>query len=216
MKILENIKTVKGNQIELIGQNNEKKKILIIGAIHGDEPQGEFLIENFLAGFPDFDDKFLFIPCLNPDGYDLETRTNANGIDINRNFPTKNWEKSDMKDKNGEPNRYWGGNEPNSEIETQFVINIIEKYLPALIITLHTPFKIVNFDGDAREIAEKIAEIFGYKVKESIGYPTPGSFGTWAGIERKIPIITLEMDEEIPAAELIEPFETMLDLLSNN
>lgn len=216
MQILESIKTIKNNNIELIGQNSNKGKILIIGAIHGDEPQGEFLIENFLEGFPDFNEKFLFIPCLNPDGYDLETRTNANSVDINRNFPTKNWEKTSTLDTSGNKNRYWGGEKPASEIETEFVINTVEKYSPSLIITLHTPFKVVNYDGDAKEISQKIADIFGYKVEESIGYPTPGSFGTWAGIEKNIPIITLEMDEEIPVADLIEPFENMLELLGND
>ena len=33
----------------------------------------------------------LFIPCLNPDGMSKNTRTNSNGVDLNRNFPTKNW-----------------------------------------------------------------------------------------------------------------------------
>lgn len=213
--ILEIQQTKNGNEIELLGRNEEKGKILIIGVIHGDEPEGEFLINNFLAGFPDFDEKFLFIPCLNPDGWEMETRTNANGVDINRNFPTLNWEKTNKIIKNGEINRYWGGETPASETETQFIIKIVEKYQPSLIITLHTPFKVVNYDGNAEKIAEKIAEIFNYKVEASIGYPTPGSFGTWAGIEKNIPIITLEMDEEIPAVELIEPFETMLDMIKN-
>ena len=153
----------------------------------------------------EFPKNFLFIPSLNPDGQKLETRTNGNGVDINRNFPTKNWVL-------GEKNRYFGGETPASEIETKFVISVIEKYSPKLIITLHTPFKIVNFDGNAREISEKISEIFNYPVEESIGYPTPGSFGTWAGVERNIPIITIEMDEEIPQVNLVEPFEKMLAL----
>ena len=207
MIILEKIKTKLNNEIQLIGTPNLQKEncILIIGVVHGDEPQGEFLINNFLKNNA-IPQNILFIPSLNPDGQQLETRTNANGIDINRNFPTQNWELT-------ERNRYFGGDSPNSEIETQFIIKIVEKYAPKLIITLHTPFKIVNFDGDAQEISEKIAKIFNYPVETSIGYPTPGSFGTWAGIERNIPIITIEMDEECPQEELIKPFEKMLTFL---
>ena len=194
-----------GNEIELIGEGEKGNCTLIIGVVHGDEPQGEFLIRNYLSKHKP-PQNLLFIPALNPDGLKLETRTNANGVDINRNFPTNNWEL-------GERNRYFGGEKPASEIETQFVIDVIEKYSPKLIITLHTPFKIVNFDGPARQIAEEIGEIFNYPIEESIGYPTPGSFGTWAGVERKTPTITIEMDEEIPQEELIAPFEKMLTFL---
>ena len=131
----------------------------------------------------------LFIPSLNPDGKQLGTRTNLNCVDINRNFPTKNWELT-------EKNNYFGGESPASEIETKFLINVIEEYKPKLILTLHTPYKIVNYDGPAKEVSEKISEIISYPVEESIGYPTPGSFGTYAGVEKNIPTITLEMDEE--------------------
>jgi protein MpaA len=48
-------------------------------------------------------------------------------------------------------------------------------------------------------------KIINYPIEENIGYPTPGSFGTWAGIERNIPTITLELDEEIDVKDLEEP-----------
>ena len=211
--ILEERKTALNNEIQLIGSDEAKGKTLIIGVVHGDEPQGEFLIRNYLKTHNELAKNFLFIPALNPDGLKLNTRTNSNGVDINRNFPTKNWEKSAPQDESGEVNRYFGGFSPASEIETKFVIEVIEKYQPSLIITLHTPFKVVNFDGPALAIAEKIGKIWGYKAEASIGYPTPGSFGTWAGVERNIPILTIEMDEEIPVNELILPFEEMLKLL---
>ena len=208
MAILETTRTKLNNEINLIGTQEAEKGncILIIGVVHGDEPQGEFLINNHLKNHKDLKN-LIFIPALNPDGKKLNERTNANGVDINRNFPTKNWILS-------EKNRYFGGEHPASEIETKFVINIVEKYNPKLIITLHTPFKIINFDGMAREISGKIASCFDYPVEESIGYSTPGSFGTWAGVERNIPIITIEMDEECPQEELIIPFEKMIKYLS--
>ena len=150
----------------------------------------------------------LFIPCLNPDGMAENKRTNANNVDLNRNFPTKNWELT-------EKNEFFGGNEPSSEVETRFVIDIIEKYKPKMILTLHAPYKIVNYDGPAKEIAEKISEIIGYPVEASIGYPTPGSFGTYCGVERNIPTITLELDENIPVQDLLEPVHKIFDLLNN-
>ena len=154
----------------------------------------------------------LFIPCLNPDGMQLGRRTNANGVDLNRNFPTKNWgEDTSLAGDN--PSNYFGGETPASEIETQFVIDVIEKYKPELIITLHAPYKVVNYDGPAKDTAEKISKIIGYPVEASIGYPTPGSFGTYAGVERQIPTITLELDETCPVEDLIEPVHKIFNEL---
>lgn len=204
MKILEKIQSAEGREIILKG-GESAKKVLVIGVFHGDEPQGKFLIENYLA---ENESRLLFIPCLNPDGLTANVRTNSNGVDLNRNFPTKNWQLT-------ERNEFFGGESAGSEIETKFLVNIIDKYKPELILTLHAPFKVVNFDGDAQMICEKISEIIKYPVEPSIGYPTPGSFGTYAGIEKKIPTITLELDEKCPVQELIEPVNKIFKLLED-
>lgn len=184
--------------------NKKNPSVLIIGCFHGDEPQGKFLIEEYLKENPDT--RILFIPCLNQYGFEHKTRTNSNGVDLNRNFPTANWELTQR-------NEFFGGDSPASEQETKFVIETIEKFNPKVILTLHAPFKIVNYDGDAEELAQKISEIINYPVEPSVGYPTPGSFGTWAGIERKIPTITLELDEEIDVELLKEPVFKIFKML---
>lgn len=220
LNALETVKTKMGNTINLIGNPSPLHPSLIIGVFHGDEPQGKFLIEEYLKKYPPLGGGskslisgrgLLFIPCLNPDGMQIGRRTNANGVDLNRNFPTKNWgEDTSLAGDN--PADYFGGISAGSEIETQFVIDVIEKYKPELIITLHAPYKVVNYDGPARKIAERISEIIKYPVEESIGYPTPGSFGTYAGVERQIPTITLELDETCPVENLIEPVHQIFDL----
>ena len=201
---LENTVTEQGNEIALFGLSNKTNQILVIGVVHGDEFQGEYLIDRYMNETKKED--VLFLPCLNPDGRDLKTRTNSNKVDLNRNFPTKNWAL-------GERDNYFGGEKPASEIETRFLCEVIEKYKPSSIITLHTPYKIVNYDGPAKELAEMISAIMDYPVKESIGYPTPGSFGTYAGVERGIPTITLEMDEEIEVEKLYPPIKMVFDKL---
>jgi protein MpaA len=177
------------------------KTILFIGVFHGDEPEGYYLINKFIElilqekNF-DIKNELYFVPNLNPDGKNLNTRTNINGVDLNRNFPTKNWELSSSKD------IYYSGESPASEIETQFMVDIIDEIKPDIILTIHNPYKIVNYDGPSKNLAEKISAITGYPIQEDIGYPTPGSFGTYCGVERNIQTITLELPENNSIEEL--------------
>jgi protein MpaA len=198
LNLLKEIFTVKKNKIQLFqakSNNNANKTILFIGVFHGEEPEGEPLINRLMDSIKINSEliknnKILFIPCLNPDGKEINTRGNSNGVDLNRNFPTENWKLSKEKDE------FYSGNDPASEIETKFIIDVMKNYKPDIIITLHTPYKIVNYDGPAKDLAEKISELNGYPVQSDIGYPTPGSFGTYAGVERNIPVITLEMPDK--------------------
>jgi len=66
-------------------------------------------------------------------------------------------------------------------------------YQPAKIISIHTLLRAINYDGQAAELAKLMSKYNDYPVSKDIGYPTPGSFGTYAGIERNIPTTTLEL-----------------------
>lgn len=226
-KTLKTAKTKLGNEIRLVGNSDFPSNMpvsLVIGVFHGDEPQGKFLIEEYLKKHSSpatsksgckKTNNLLFIPCLNPDGMQLGQRTNANGVDLNRNFPTKNWGENlgDNATCDDEKSAYYGGISAGSEIETKFLINIIQEFNPKTILTLHAPYKVVNYDGPAKELAEKISTIINYPVEASIGYPTPGSFGTYAGVERQISTITLELDEICPVQDLIKPVHEIFDEL---
>ena len=205
MKILKETFSKLGNKIQLLGNENNKQ-VLIIGVFHGDEPQGKFLIEEYLK--ENDNSQMLVIPCLNPDGMSLNIRQNSNKVDLNRNFPTNNWILSEDRD-------YFGGNEPASEVETRFMVEILEEYKPKFILTLHSPYCVVNYDGDALEYAEEISKIIGYPVQSDIGYPTPGSFGTYCGIEREIPTITLELDETVDVKTLVKPVHKIFDYINS-
>lgn len=207
IKKLDEIKSLQGRTIEYLqfGNENAEKTVLIIGVFHGDEPQGEYLIRRFLkekSTLPK--NNLLVIPCLNPDGKALNTRQNANGIDLNRNFPTKN--RVVIEDEH-----YFSGEQASSEIETKFMIKILSECTPNLILSLHAPYRVVNYDGPAEKFAEKISELTGYPVSADIGYETPGSFGTYAGIERNIPTITLELPEDKSDEDLWHEVKAVFD-----
>ena len=192
--------------IEILG-NTKNPSVFIIGVFHGDEPQGNYLIRNYYNTCKNTN--LLLLPCLNKTGFSAGTRTNIKGVDLNRNFPAKNWE-------TGERGDYFGGEKPASEEETRFLISI-DEYNPKVIITLHAPYKVVNYDGGSdgsgKKLAKHISDIIGYPVEENIGYPTPGSFGTWAGVERNIIVITLELDEDASINELVKPIFKIFEML---
>ncbi|MCH7701476.1 MAG: DUF2817 domain-containing protein [Planctomycetes bacterium] len=130
------------------------------------------------------------VPVVNPDGYERRNRRNSRGVDLNRNFPTDDWQRGRRR------SRYYGGGCAASEPETRALIRLIERIRPRQIITVHSISEhrfCNNFDGPGARLARMLARGNGYPVTGSIGYPTPGSFGTWAGVERHIPTVTLEL-----------------------
>jgi len=168
---------------------------IIFGGFHGDEPKSVRLANKLVEWLTAKEHlrrpgSFVVVPIVNPDGYARRRRRNARGVDLNRNFPTSNWERGQRR------SRLFGGNRPASEPEARAVIRLIERYEPSRIVTIHSidqHRQCNNYDGPAKALAQGMARRNGYPVVASIGYPTPGSFGNWAGVERRIPIVTLEL-----------------------
>lgn len=167
--------------------------IFFIGCFHGNEIEGEYALNHFMKelehnpNVPCFYNTY-FLPCLNPDGKELHTRFNANKVDLNRNFPTNNF-KNETQTLNFE---IVSCSAPASEVETKFMMSLVGEFAPQIIISIHSDLHLIDYDGPARNLALMYADKTGYKFVESVGYETPGSFGTWAGVERQIPLITVE------------------------
>ncbi len=164
---------------------------LVFGGFHGDEPGGVDLVirlARYLALHKEtLKNRVILVPVLNPDALLNGTRINANGVDINRNFPTQDWSPAYSK------KRYFPGTEPASEKETAIAMQLIDRWKPARIITIHSDLHVINYNGPSRDLALRMAQFNNYKIADDIGYPTPGSFGTYAGNELGIPTITLEL-----------------------
>jgi protein MpaA len=134
--------------------------------------------------------RWVIVPLINPDGHARRKRRNARRVDINRNFPTNNWTLGSPR------SRMFGGPSPASEPETRAVMKLIARYRPRRIITIHSiglERFCNNYDGPARALAAKMSRHNRYPVTASIGYPTPGSFGAYAGRQLRIPTVTLEL-----------------------
>jgi murein peptide amidase A len=183
---------------------------LVLCGVHGDEiTPVKFcwdLIRELNSGHT-FNDKVVVVaPLVAPDSFfrPKPTRTNGRGVDVNRNFPTRDWSSHAVKRwkqaHNGD-SRKFPGPTPASEQETIFQMNLILRYRPNKIISVHAPLTLLDYDGpslkaesgkSAKGLLEQMSKrSSGYKVSN---YPIfPGSLGNWAGKEKHIPTYTLEL-----------------------
>jgi len=173
----------------------DRSTSLIFGGFHGDEPKSVHVARqliDLLRRTPGAVGRrrWVVVPVVNPDGFESRKRRNANGVDVNRNFPTANWTRGSKR------SRMFGGEVPAGEPETRAVIRAVERFEPDRIVTIHSIGLnrfCNNYDGPGRALAGAMRRCNRYPVTANIGYPTPGSFGTWAGAERDIPTVTLEL-----------------------
>jgi protein MpaA len=194
--------SVKGIPILLQVFGHEGPVTLIFGAIHGSEPNSGGLARHLLDDLLEHPEIYAgrrvgIIPVANPDGLVRNQRLNEHKVDLNRNFPAANWAVS-------KAGPYHGGTRAGSEPETQAVIKSVELLNPQRIVSIHAISRgreCNNYDGPAAKLAELMKAKNGYRVAKTIGYPTPGSFGSWSGIDRQIPTITLELPHDLSDAE---------------
>lgn len=190
--------------------------MLFFSCFHGSEsstPRFGFEFANLLNENPTLvqsDKKVIVVPLLNPDGFDMDTRRNANNTDLNRNYPTKNWgQQPTARRSDGRRRVVYFGEAPASEPETQTVLKLMAMFDPDKIISVHQPLDCNNPDGPAGlGMAKLMGEYNGYELKEYIGFPTPGSYGTYAGKELEIPMVTLELP---PGDPYTPEFDEMWD-----
>jgi protein MpaA len=161
--------------------------LLIVGGVHGDEPSSvAAAVElcDWLTAHPPARPVWV-MPVMNPDGVGDGRKNSAHDVDLNRNFPARNFQ---VEHQPG----YDPGPAPLSEPESAALAAVIELGVTA-VVAIHAPFACVNYDGPAADWAEKIAASCGWPAREDIGYPTPGSLGSWLGRDRGLPVITLEL-----------------------
>lgn len=193
--------TQMGNTLRCYKKGDSGKKILLIGSVHGFEKAGILLsvkILNEIFAKEKLANTLLCIPSANPDGNELETRMNANRIDINRNFPSSNWAYVDSAKLKNEKIYFWGGEKPASEVETKFILKVDSLYNPDIIIVFHQFLDLINYDGTGLPLAEFIINKTGMKLEQELGYDTPGSMGSYFGTDKQKEMVTIELPDKPP------------------
>ena len=165
--------------------------LLVKASIHGTEGAGTPLCQRLIAWLNAHPTawqacRVLVMPISNPDGLHAGKRFNANGVDLNRNFPAENREAKAKF-----------GLDALSEPESRALYDFILHEKPDLIVAIHQPLNCVDFDGPApaAALADSLSRSTGLPV-EKLG-ARPGSLGAWFGETLGKPIITLELPRSL-------------------
>lgn len=176
-------------------ERNKAPRILFLGGIHGDEYSSVSVSFKWLhtlnkhhSGRYDWH----FMPLTNPDGLlqKKSTRVNANKVDLNRNFipaqaavdPIHHWQTYARKRA-----RYYPGKKPLSEPETQAIHQLIEELQPDVIVSVHAPHGILDYDGSITP-PKRLGPLH---LKQLGTYP--GSLGNYGWFVKQIPVMTIEL-----------------------
>ena len=161
-------RSVHGRPITLtrVGGAEKTRSVLVVGCIHGNEPAGRGIVEELARSSPAPETELLLVRDLNPDGFAHHVRTNAHGVDLNRNSP-----------------EHWAGAgaRPWSEPETRAIRDLILRELPALSIYYHQPFGLVDVpEGGRPQPARRYAELTGLPLHRLSR--RPGSISRWQNV----------------------------------
>lgn len=192
-----------------------KGRVLFMGGIHGDEYSAVSIMFKWMDKLNEHHSgvfHWKVIPLLNPDGL-LEgkraQRQNGRGVDLNRNFPSSDWEEfahDYWVNRTKRNERRFPGETASSEIETRWFVNQIELFKPDVIIAVHAPHELVDYDGPD-EGPEQLGDL---QLRRLGTYP--GSLGNYGGIDLNIPVVTVELSSagSMPSDEEIDKMWTDL------
>lgn len=188
-------------------------RVLVVGAMHGDEFSSASVALHWLQmaqAAPDAT-HWRFIPVLNPDGLLRRParRMNAHGVDLNRNFPTPNWQRETKnyweKLTRKDPRR-WPGKAPLSEPESQFLFDQIASFKPDVIVSIHAPYGVLDFDGPVLP-PTKLGRLY----LDQVGV-FPGSLGNYGGVQNAMPVVTVELPSALRTPTNAEMLKMWRDL----
>lgn len=190
-----------------------KLRVLVVGAMHGDELSSAAVALHWIQHAVQMpaNAHWRFIPALNPDGLLARParRTNANGVDLNRNFPTPNWQREAKvywEQRTRKDPRRWPGASPLSEPESRFLHDEMARFQPHLIVSIHAPYGVLDFDGPGVP-PPKLGRLY----LDQVGI-FPGSLGNYGGVHQGMPVVTVELPSALRTPLDAEMRQMWMDL----
>jgi protein MpaA len=144
-------RSYEGRPIEVVHVRGDGPRVLVVGCIHGDECEGVEVTRLLERSRPHPD--LWLVHQLNPDGYAARRRTNAHGVDLNRDFVAA------------------------TQRETRIARKLILRLRPDVTIWFHQPQSVVRAWGSSRGTARRYARLAGVPYR-SLRWP-PGSASRW-------------------------------------
>ena len=163
-------RSVDGRPITAVetGDPDTQRTVLVVGCIHGNECAGIAIAKRLISTRPPAETSLWIITDLNPDGAAAATRGNADGVDLNRNFPWQ-WQ--------GLSGPYYSGPRPLSEPESRLAFRLIERVRPAVSIWFHQHLDLVDDSTGNRALERRFASASGLRLAPLTR--EPGSAVTW-------------------------------------
>jgi murein peptide amidase A len=166
--------TVKGRAIRAyrVGNPKSRNKVLVLSTMHGDERDTRWLVRSIRTGKPVHGIDLWLVGVLNRDGLARNTRKNAHGVDLNRNYPY-HW-----ANLNGS---YESGPHAASEPETRALMRFIKHIRPKRVVSIHQPLHGVDVSTPrSRKLGKRLAAALHLPQKNlTCGGVCHGTFTQW-------------------------------------
>jgi protein MpaA len=166
-------KSVRGRPITAVelGSPGARRRVLVVGVIHGDEPAGAPIVRRLAEGPAVPNTDLWLLEDLNPDGVVAGTRQNAHRVDLNRNFPFR-WQPI------GRPGfQQFSGPRALSEPEARIAHRLILRLRPQVTLWFHQPLGVVDESGGSIAVERRFARLIGLRARRLTRYP--GSATGW-------------------------------------
>jgi protein MpaA len=165
--------SVQGRPITAVelGDPTASRRLVVFGCIHGNEPAGIAIARQLEGMAPPAGTDVWVIEDLNPDGVAADTRQNADGVDLNRNFPY-GWAPLGSRG-----SQQYAGSGPLSEPESRAAYDLLTRLRPTVTIWFHQPLGLVDESGGDPAVEQRYAALVGLPVTTLERYP--GSAPTW-------------------------------------
>jgi len=198
-------------------QQISKASGLIFAGTHGDETASISTLSCALRSLNVSNLKHHIILSMNPDGNQLGIRSNANYVDLNRNFPSQNHSKNDTVYRWNSQSEVRDviiktASSSSSEPEVKSLCRLILKLKPKFAVSFHEPLACID-DPEYSSLGCWLSSAFDLPLVKDIGYETPGSFGSWCK-EIGLPCITVEFPPISADLASEKYLKSVMDLMS--
>ena len=173
--------------------------LLVLGQMHGSEPRGRAVVAAVGGLAPPAQVQVWTISTMNPDGAAAGSRTNARGVDLNRNFPrgwvyrwTRPW--------------FYPGRAPASEPETVAMMAFLDRLRPGLVVSLHQAFNSIDVGSGKTVVwAARLAAAL-HLPQRSVPCgtgPCTGTMGQWFNAGHPGVSVTVELPRTVTSAQAL-------------